>query len=220
MENRATKRSRTVEYLSDGISQAVRECVEAIVCTVEERLRSWAPLPRTDGRAKPASELNSNGATPTTSNVTTQGSKTLSNNPLVIRDFPAELSRMVSGSTATPSVMTEAYLESLFEMGYDSDGEFAEFTHKGDEAAMMEYVEDEMTNNIASPQQDAESAAPVNNNSFILITDEQLGKLKLDEMRQECKKRGLRIGGRKADLVDRLKKAMVDKVPIINTKAS
>ena len=103
---------------------------------------------------------------------------------------------MKEGDNLTQMLGNEAYLESLFKMGYDSNGEFAEFTQKGDKAAMMGYVEEEITTNIESPQQDAESAAPVNNKSFILITDEQVGKFKLDEMRQECKKRGLRDGGK------------------------
>ena len=221
MENWATKKSRTDNNLSDVISHSVRECMDAMLRTVEERLRSWTPLLRTNGRENPTSELNPNDTTPTISNVTTQESEP-SNDPL-IRDFPAELRRIEEKSVLMTNMATETYLESLFEMGYGSDGDFPDFVNEGDEAAMLQYVEEEMTNNLQSPpQQDTESKSnpAEHDKNFILITDEQLGKLKLDEMRQECKKRVLCVGGRKVVLQDQLKKAMIDKVPIVNTEAS
>ena len=130
MENWATKKSRIDDNLSDGVSHAVRESMDAMLRTVEERLRSWTPLPRTNGRANPVSELNPNGTTLTISNVTTQESEP-SNNPL-IRDFPAELRRIEEKSASMTNMATETYHESLFEMGHNSNGEFPDLVNKDD----------------------------------------------------------------------------------------
>ena len=50
---------------------------------------------------------------------------------------------------------------------------------------------------------------------FVLLTNKAIvDGLRVGELRGELTKRGLSISGLKADLKERLKKAMVDKVPI------
>ena len=55
---------------------------------------------------------------------------------------------------------------------------------------------------------------------FILISDADIVKLKVDGLRAELKRRGLGRKGLKAELVDRLKRAMIDRVPIQNLQES
>ena len=47
---------------------------------------------------------------------------------------------------------------------------------------------------------------------FVLLKDADIGKMKVDNSREELKSRNLTVGGKKAELVKRLMKAMVDKV--------
>ena len=49
---------------------------------------------------------------------------------------------------------------------------------------------------------------------FVLITDYDTKKLKVDELRRELKSRGLTNGGLKKDLKERLEKYMVDKFSV------
>ena len=51
---------------------------------------------------------------------------------------------------------------------------------------------------------------------FVLISDNDIAKLKVDQLRKELKARGLGIRGLKNDLKERLEKAMVDKIPMAN----
>ena len=50
---------------------------------------------------------------------------------------------------------------------------------------------------------------------FVLITDADIKKLKLDELRRELKARGLTTGGLKKYPKERPEKSMVDKVPLV-----
>ena len=51
---------------------------------------------------------------------------------------------------------------------------------------------------------------------FVLISDDDIKKLKVDQLRQELKARGLGIRGLKNELKERLEKAMVNKIPMAN----
>ena len=49
---------------------------------------------------------------------------------------------------------------------------------------------------------------------FVLISNAVISKLKVDSLRVKLKKRGLRRDALKADLLKRLKQAMVEKTPL------
>ena len=51
---------------------------------------------------------------------------------------------------------------------------------------------------------------------FVLISDDDIKKLKVDQLRQELKARGLGICGLKNELKERLEKSMVNKIPMAN----
>ena len=51
---------------------------------------------------------------------------------------------------------------------------------------------------------------------FVLISDDDIKKLKVDQLRQELKARGLGIRGLKNELKERLEKAMVNNIPMEN----
>ena len=51
---------------------------------------------------------------------------------------------------------------------------------------------------------------------FVLISDDDIKKMKVDQLRQELKARGLGIRGLKNELKERLEKYMVNKIPMEN----
>ena len=53
--------------------------------------------------------------------------------------------------------------------------------------------------------------------NIIISTDVEIKKLKVDGLKKELRTRGLSHVGKKAELIERLKKAMVDRIPIIAT---
>ena len=55
---------------------------------------------------------------------------------------------------------------------------------------------------------------------FVFLSDGAIDQLKVDELRQELTKRSLSKAGLKAELRERLKKAMVDKIPVVDVAKS
>ena len=117
-------------------------------------------------------------------------------------------------------VMNEEEVERIFELGYDSDGEKAPYLKEND--SEMEELEQSCALQVG--REVGETAAAVSGelltsvgpkDNFVLISDAELVKLKVDELREELKKRGLPKNGLKAELKERLRKAMLDKVPIM-----
>ena len=51
---------------------------------------------------------------------------------------------------------------------------------------------------------------------FVLISDDDIKNLKVDQLRQELKTRGLGIRGLNNELKERLEKSMVNKIPMAN----
>ena len=171
--------------------------------------------------------------TPTTSNVYQQ----TSNNNLTPRII--NMSSTSSGDKIeAPSLSSESSSELLFEMGYDSDGfmpELEKFFQDFDEEEIPMGTEPSLTavpTNAADPTATTAApttttAAPTTANtapttadatigapSFVLITDNDIQKLKVAELREELKSRKLSRTGNKPDLVARLQQAMKDKTPV------
>ena len=55
---------------------------------------------------------------------------------------------------------------------------------------------------------------------FIFLSNEAIDGLKVDELRQELTRRSLSKAGLKAELRERLKKAMIDKIPVVDAAKS
>ena len=53
-----------------------------------------------------------------------------------------------------------------------------------------------------------------------IIGPDEVGKMKVPELREELKKRGLSFKGNKTDLVSRLNKAITDKVPLMGNTSN
>ena len=51
---------------------------------------------------------------------------------------------------------------------------------------------------------------------FVLISDDDIKKLKVDQLRQELKTRDFGIRGMKNELKERLEKEMVNRIPMAN----
>ena len=93
-------------------------------------------------------------------------------------------------------------------LNYDSDGNLPP------QATLMDsqHEEHELVEEIGPDDDDI--SVPQN---IIILTDEQIKKLKVDGLKKELRTRGLSHAGKKAELVERLKKAMIDRIPIIDT---
>ena len=53
--------------------------------------------------------------------------------------------------------------------------------------------------------------------NIIILTDEEIKKLKVDGLKKKLRTKGLSHAGKKTELVERQKKAMVGRIPIIDT---
>ena len=121
------------------------------------------------------------------------------------------------------SMLPDAELEKLFEMGYDSDGELAPYmTNFDDDLNDLENACDvpvgaevsKSTTETPMGRQPAEEDQPPTDN-FIMIEEPELKKLLVDQLKKELKKRGLATSGLKTELQGRLRKAMEDKIPVL-----
>ena len=106
---------------------------------------------------------------------------------------------------------SEKTMEHLILNGYDSDGELAPAS------SLEEYQEEYEEPSLPSTSDanvEVENAIEPVAREVIIISTELIMKMKVDELRRELKRRGLRIKGLKSELQETLKKAMVDRIPI------
>ena len=133
--------------------------------------------------------------------------------------------------------MSEELGKKLFSQGYDSDGFILDFDIDSDMHLLDDYNSKEI-----SPSLEGTGMCDLNVLSdydlftfliylfvylsaaagvtiaaepqFLLISDDDIKKLKVDQLHQELKARGLGIHGLKNELKDRLRKSMVIKIPM------
>ena len=150
--------------------------------------------------------------------------------PVVVQE-PNEsgTKRSLEYSGPPPNAMQgvkEHVLEELFYDGYDSDGRLPDI----DEDNGLEALENYSNQPIGREGMEVDVEETKNddgddeaNQNFVLISDDDIKKLKVEGLRKELKMRGLSSKGLKSELVDRLKKAMTDRVSIVvaeNTEAA
>ena len=107
----------------------------------------------------------------------------------------------------------EAAADLKFSFGYDSDGELPFTGTSMEEKTMMEEYNEESLSTSAPASE--LSSSPTNDDAFIFISQPEMKKMKVDQLRKELKKRGLSTSGNKAALIERIQKAMVDKVAVV-----
>ena len=109
--------------------------------------------------------------------------------------------------------------EGLLDEGYDSDCNQGPFVASGVDAEEEEVEEDEQVA-AEAPAEDGEDVGPdspqeENTEEEEQLTEDAVGKMKVSELREHLKKRGLAINGLKAVLVERLKEAVKNNVPLL-----
>ena len=140
------------------------------------------------------------------------------NKGIILIDTPHDVGSSDDAEPNPHLPMSESLKDRLFSEGYDSDG----LRIKYDVVAKVLYesanyndikVEYNGIDEVVAP---IAAAVP----AFVLISNEDIAKLKVDSLRVELKKLGLSRKGSKAELINCLKKAMIDKVPIQNENGS
>ena len=82
------------------------------------------------------------------------------------------------------------------------------------EREMMESYTEEIVQPTNTDESNT-SDVDLNSLQFILLTDSDIDSMVVDALKKELKKRGLTVHGRKSELIERLKKAMIDRVCVV-----
>ena len=172
----------------------------------------------------PNGDIRNSGIISSLSETTTarnHGAASMIRHDLILGATPRPLEYPASKVTA---LLPENESEALFLSGYDSDGLLPNIPDPDED---LEALEDYSSTPIGRESEgDGDVGANDGENNligtngdgdegevrFTLITDDDIGKLRVDGLRKELKTRGLSVKGLKRELVERLQRAMVDKV--------
>ena len=200
----------------------VLSCLEVILWIVESGVDGktmaatnngipGAPAERRDNNtpAEAFTEANERDTTPRKSNVMCKDDSVPNNNKRVLADVEFENDTIVTPQNK------EALEDALFDLGYDSDGELPDFGAVDEELAQMQAYNEESAPEKQDEEASTDQAATPPTPVFISIPENVLSKLKVLELREELRKRGVASSGNKPVLLERLKKALEDKRPVI-----
>jgi hypothetical protein len=118
--------------------------------------------------------------------------------------------------------------ESGFENGYDSDGQMGPFNNMEVVEGPQDFDEVDHSERIEVPQSasksNGDSDAERNNEAIALSEKDdgpgqhmpmtELDKKSNKDLQDELRKRGLKVGGKKGELQERLRKALEDRIPV------
>ena len=142
------------------------------------------------------------------------------NNDSIIEDESA--ANTTNSSTAAVSIsvpdspqirVVQEVCSEAQEQGYDSDGFLCPEADTEETIVHEETVQDLEPNE--APNDDAEATESTTDN-FVFIPEDALVKLKVDELRIELLNRGLSKTGKKAELQEKLRLAMVNRTPLLS----
>ena len=97
-------------------------------------------------------------------------------------------------------------LDDFIDCMYDSDGNGPPEAKEEDQFQFEEAV---------SAVADGSSVPVFHAAKIVIIEDVELKKMKVDALKTELRNRGLNTSGKKAELLDRLKNAMVNRIPLV-----
>ena len=102
-------------------------------------------------------------------------------------------------------------------MTFDGDNEAEYFDSDGNDLPCV--LEDEFIHCKKSLDEikASETATIPTTSKFVFFDGSVIDSLKVDKLRQDLEKQNLSKGGSKAELRERLKKATVDKIPVVDT---
>jgi len=210
--------------ISNDVPVEVRDVVQTIITTVVDKISNiddeispLAVTPRKSLNRTAAQKRSHQHQVPARKSLFgATYSSTTSNNPTIVSNIPTDVSPSNNDQTNNaPNCEfrpSESLNDALFSQGYDSDGLMAEYMNID-----YEMHECENYNNIKVGANDRDEVVvlmDVEEAQFVFISDADIGKLGVNNLRTEFKMRGLGRGGLKPELVARLKKAMIDKAPL------
>jgi hypothetical protein len=136
------------------------------------------------------------------------------------------------GGSFSPPAINLAHPSHLQEynddVGYDSDeGPFLDAIEEEgiqdfeEDAAGEAEVEEGMQQSILEETVNAATSGNADDTAsrIVIIPNDKIDKLKVQELKDELGKRGLNKKGRKTELLERLKQAMTDQVPLMSVQA-
>mmetsp|Transcript_3515 Transcript_3515/g.5447 ORF Transcript_3515/g.5447 Transcript_3515/m.5447 type:complete len:534 (-) Transcript_3515:133-1734(-) len=106
--------------------------------------------------------------------------------------------------------------EAAWENGYDSDGNQGPFYDAVELEGEQIYDEEALVEAVADLPGDVSTAGGTSEDVFVLLTQDEINKLKVAELKEELKKRGIKGKGKKAELQEQLIKAMEEKRPVLS----
>lgn len=127
---------------------------------------------------------------------------------------PPQKSREKNHSSPKERVISIVSLKDKFEEGYNINGDIEPFLDAIEIEGKQYFEEDEMPEVDSSTDTEVSSSSDVQLSPLLLITIEDIKKMKIPELKEELKKRNLALSGKKPVLSKRLEGVILNKMPV------